>query len=165
MLGPSGRSPHLEAHHFIRSSAMNTFILLLAGGITGTLAMTVFLLIPRWLGWAHIDVIRAGGSLVVGSENRSAFPVGMAIHVGMGIVFAFVYYGFLSLSSLPFNALTGLLLGSLHGVIAMLLVSILIMEHHPNSKYHNRGPATGLAQLGAHMVYGTIVGSIMGLLR
>jgi len=47
----------------------------------------------------------------------------------------------------------------------MLLVSILIMEHHPDSKYHNRGPATGLAQLGAHMVYGTIVGSVASLLR
>lgn len=144
---------------------MNTFILLLSGGVAGTMAMTLFLLIPRWLGWAHVDIIRAGGALVVGSENRSAFPVGMAIHTGMGIVFAFVYYGFLSLSSLPFNALTGLLLGSIHGVIAMLLVSILIMEHHPNSRYHNRGPATGLAQLGAHMLYGTIVGSVMGWLR
>jgi hypothetical protein len=89
----------------------------------------------------------------------------MGLHLGMGIGFAFVYYGFLTLSSLPFNALTGLLLGSIHGVIAMLIVSILIMEHHPNSKYHNRGPATGLAQLGAHMVYGTVVGSVAGLLR
>ena len=143
---------------------MSTFVMLLSGGVAGTLAMTLFLLIPRWVGWAHVDVIRAGGALVVGSDKRSAFPVGMAIHIGMGIGFAFVYYGFLSLSSLPFNALTGLLLGSIHGVIAMLLVSILIMEHHPNSRYHNRGPATGLAQLGAHMVYGTIVGSVMGLL-
>jgi hypothetical protein len=144
---------------------MSTFIMLLLGGVAGTIGMTVFLLLPRWLGWAHVDVIRAGGALVVGSANRFAFPVGMAIHIGMGIGFAFVYYGFLSLSSLPFNALTGLLLGSLHGVVAMLLVSILIMEHHPNSRYHNRGPATGLAQLGAHMLYGGIVGSIVGLLR
>jgi Mg/Co/Ni transporter MgtE len=89
----------------------------------------------------------------------------MGLHILMGIGFAFVYYGFLTLSSLPFNALTGLLLGSIHGVIAMLIVSILIMEHHPNSKYHNRGPATGLAQLGAHMVYGTVVGSVASLLR
>jgi hypothetical protein len=144
---------------------MKTFLFLLAGGFAGTLAMTLFLMLPRWLGWAHVDVIRAGGSLVVGSGNRSAFPVGMGIHIGMGIGFAFVYYGFLSLSSIPFNALTGLLLGSLHGVIAMLLVSILIMEHHPNSRYHNRGPATGLAQLGAHMLYGAIVGSVMGFLK
>ena len=81
----------------------------------------------------------------------------------MGIGFAFIYSGFLSLSSLPFNALTGLLLGSIHGVIAMLLVSILIMEHHPDPLYRNRGPSTGLAQLGAHMLYGTVVGSVVGL--
>jgi hypothetical protein len=144
---------------------MKTFILLLSGGLAGTAAMTGFLLVPRWLGWAHVDVIRAGGSLVVGSGNRSAFPVGLSIHIAMGIGFAFIYYGFLSLSSLPFNALTGLLLGSIHGVVAMLLVSILVMEHHPEARYHDRGPSTGLAQLGAHMLYGIVVGSVVGLLR
>ena len=144
---------------------MKTVIFLLSGGLAGTAAMTFFLLLPRWLGWAHVDVIRAGGSLVVGSSNRSAFPVGLSIHIAMGIGFAFVYSAFLSLSSLPFNALTGLLLGSIHGVIGMLLVSILIMEHHPEARYHDRGPATGLAHLGAHMIYGTIVGLVAGLSR
>jgi hypothetical protein len=144
---------------------MKNSIMLLSGGLAGTVAMTFFLLLPRWLGLAHVDVIRAGGALVVGSGNRSAFPVGLGIHIAMGIGFAFVYSAFLSLSSLPFNALTGLLLGSIHGVIVMLLVSILIMEHHPEQRYHERGPATGLAQLGAHMLYGTIVGLIVGLSR
>jgi hypothetical protein len=144
---------------------MKTSILLLSGGLAGTAAMTFFLLLPRWLGRVHVDVIQAGGSLVVGSGKRSAFPVGMAIHIAIGIGFAFVYSAFLSLSSLPFNALTGLLLGSIHGVIAMLLVSILIMEHHPDPRYHDRGPSTGLAQLGAHMLYGTVVGSAVALLR
>ena len=144
---------------------MKNSIMLLSGGLAGTVAMTFFLLLPRWLGLAHVDVIRAGGALVVGSRNRSAFPVGMTIHIAMGIGFAFVYSTCLSLSSLPFNALTGLLLGSIHGVIVMLLVSILIMEHHPDARYHERGPATGLAQLGAHMLYGTIVGLIVGLSR
>jgi hypothetical protein len=144
---------------------MKTVIFLLSGGLAGTAAMTLFLLLPRWLGRAHVDVIRAGGALVVGSSNPSAFPVGLSIHIAMGIGFAFVYSAFLSLSSLPFNALTGLLLGSIHGVIAMLLVSILIMEHHPEPRYHDRGPATGLAQLGAHMIYGTIVGLVVGLSR
>jgi hypothetical protein len=47
----------------------------------------------------------------------------------------------------------------------MLLVSILIMEHHPDARYHDRGLSTGLAQLGAHMLYGTVVGSVVSLLR
>ena len=145
---------------------MKTSLLLLSAGLAGTVAMTFFLLLPRWLGRVHVDVIQAGGSLVVGSGKPFAFPVGLAIHIAMGIGFAFVYSAFLSLSSqLPFNALTGLLLGSIHGVIAMLLVSILIMEHHPEPRYHDRGPSTGLAQLGAHMLYGTIVGSVVALLR
>ena len=144
---------------------MKNSIMLLSGGLGGTVAMMFFLLLPRWLGRTHVDVIRAGGALVVGSGNRSAFPVGLGIHIAMGIGFAFVYSAFLSLSSLPFNALTGLLLGSIHGVIAMLLVSILIMEHHPDPRYHERGLSTGLAQLGAHMLYGTVVGSFVVLWR
>ena len=144
---------------------MKTSFLLLSAGLAGTVAMMFFLLLPRWLGRTHVDVIRAGGALVVGSGNRSAFPVGLGIHIAMGIGFAFVYSAFLSLSSLPFNALTGLLLGSIHGVIAMLLVSILIMEHHPDPRYHERGLSTGLAQLGAHMLYGTVVGSVVVLWR
>ena len=144
---------------------MKNSIMLLSGGLAGTVAMMFFLLLPRWLGRTHVDVIRAGGALVVGSGNRSAFPVGLGIHIAMGIGFAFVYSAFLSLSSLPFNALTGLLLGSIHGVIAMLLVSILIMEHHPDPRYHDRGVFTGLAQLGAHMLYGTVVGSVVVLWR
>ena len=144
---------------------MKTSLLLLSAGLAGTVAMMFFLLLPRWLGRTHVDVIRAGGALVVGSGNRSAFPVGLGIHIAMGIGFAFVYSAFLSLSSLPFNALTGLLLGSIHGVIAMLLVSILIMEHHPDPRYHDRGVFTGLAQLGAHMLDGTVVGSVVVLWR
>lgn len=144
---------------------MKNSIMLLSGGLAGTVAMMFFLLLPRWLVRTHVDVIRAGGALVVGSGNRSAFPVGLGIHIAMGIGFAFVYSAFLSLSSLPFNALTGLLLGSIHGVIAMLLVSILIMEHHPDPRYHDRGVFTGLAQLGAHMLYGTVVGSFVVLWR
>lgn len=144
---------------------MKTSLLLLSAGLAGTAAMTLFLMLPRWLGRVQVDVIQAGGSLVVGSGKRSAYPVGLAIHIAMGIGFAFIYSAFLKLSSLPFNALTGLLLGSIHGVISMLLVSILIMEHHPEPRYHDRGPSTGLAQLGAHMLYGTVVGSIVALLR
>ncbi|MFM8765466.1 MAG: hypothetical protein ACKOEZ_11615 [Spartobacteria bacterium] len=144
---------------------MKTSLLSLSAGLAGTAAMTLFLMLPRWLGCVQVDVIQAGGSLVVGSGKRSAYPVGLAIHIAMGIGFAFIYSAFLNLSSLPFNALTGLLLGSIHGVIAMLLVSILIMEHHPEPRYHDRGPSTGLAQLGAHMLYGTVVGSIVALLR
>ncbi len=97
--------------------------------------------------------------------NSKAFVTGMGIHLLMGVGFSYLYAAFLGLSHLPFNALTGSLLGSLHGVVVMLLVAILIMEHHPVARYHERGPATGLAQLGAHILYGATVGWVVGLMN
>jgi len=47
----------------------------------------------------------------------------------------------------------------------MLLVAVLIMEHHPVARYHERGPATGSAQLGAHIPYGATVGWVVSLMN
>jgi len=141
---------------------MKIILSLLTGGIAGTAVMTGFLLLPRWMDWGKIDVVRAVGSLMTGRRER-IFRLGLTLHVAMGILFAFLYAGFLSLSRLPFNAMTGLLLGSLHGVIIMLLVCVVIMEHHPVAGYHEKGLGTGMAQLAAHMLYGATVGWIVSI--
>jgi len=143
---------------------MKIILSLLAGGIAGTAVMTGFLLLPRWMDWGKIDVVRAVGSLMTGRRER-IFRLGLSLHVAMGILFAFLYAGFLNLSRIPFNAMTGLLLGSLHGVIIMLLVSIMVMEHHPVAGYHEKGLGTGLAQLVAHMLYGATVGWIVSIIQ
>ena len=143
---------------------MKIILSLLSGGIVGTFMMTAFLLLPRWMSWGKIDVVRAVGSLMTGRRER-IFRLGLLLHVAMGILFAFLYAGFLNLSRLPFNAMTGLLLGCLHGVIIMLLVSIVIMEHHPVAGYHEKGLGTGLAQLVAHMLYGATVGWIVSIMQ
>jgi hypothetical protein len=143
---------------------MKIIISLLTGGIAGTAVMTGFLLLPRWMDWGKIDVVRAVGSLMTGRRER-IFRLGLSLHVAMGILFAFLYAGFLNLSRIPFNAMTGLLLGSLHGVIIMLLVSIMVMEHHPVAGYHEKGLGTGLAQLVAHMLYGATVGWIVSIIQ
>ena len=137
---------------------------LLTGGIVGTFLMTGFLLLPRWMGWGKIDVVRAVGSLMTRRRER-IFRLGLLLHVAMGILFAFLYAGFLNLSHLPFNAMTGLLLGSLHGVIIMLLVCVMIMEHHPIAGYHEKGLGTGLSQLFAHMLYGATLGWIVSIMQ
>ena len=43
---------------------MKSWFPLLMGGLSGTAVMTCFLLIPRWMEWGKIDVIRAVGSLM-----------------------------------------------------------------------------------------------------
>ncbi|MCK9588896.1 MAG: hypothetical protein WC076_00385 [Terrimicrobiaceae bacterium] len=55
--------------------------------------------------------------------------------------------------------------GVIHGIIVMLLVCIVVMEHHPVARYHERGPMTGLAQLMAHILYGLVLGVIVQALQ
>jgi len=126
--------------------------------------MTIVLFIPKWLGWGRVDVIRAVGALIT-RHTHNAFLPGFTLHCVSGIFFAYAYDIILSLSHIPLNALSGLMMGTLHGVVIMLLVAIVIMEHHPIAYYHARGPMTGLAQLFAHMLYGLTVGSVVQLMH
>lgn len=143
---------------------MESIVPLFIGGICGTLVMTTFLLMPRWLGLGKIDVMPAVGSLILHRE-QNVFLAGLLLHLGMGMAFAFVYAAFLGLSHLPFNAMTGALLGTVHGVIVMLLVAIAIMEHHPVARYHEKGLSTGISQLIAHVLYGLTVGTVVGIMH
>lgn len=142
---------------------MNISITPLIAGLAGTAAMTLLLQIPKWINLGNIDIIRAVGALVTQKQERAFLP-GLILHFGAGIIFAYAYVLLLSLSHIPINPLTGLFLGSLHGALIMLLVSITILEHHPIATYHERGPMTGFAQLLAHMVYGLVVGTIVQLM-
>lgn len=135
----------------------------LIGGLAGTLAMTLLLQIPKWIGLGNIDIIRAVGALATRKQKGAFFP-GLILHFSSGIIFAYVYVFILSFSHIPVNSLSGLFLGAVHGAIIMLLVSIMILEHHPIAYYHERGPMTGFAQLLAHMVYGFVVGTVVQLL-
>lgn len=126
--------------------------------------MTVFLLLPRWMGVAKIDVIPAVGALVTGRTENALAP-GLVLHFVSGIFFAYFYWGVLLAMRLPLVGWTGALCGAIHGVIVMLLVCIVVMEHHPIARYHDRGPMTGLAQLIAHLVYGLVVGLVVQALH
>jgi hypothetical protein len=143
---------------------MESIVPLLIGGVCGTLVMTTFLLVPRWMGLGKIDVMPAVGSLIL-RRQQNVFLTGLLVHLGMGMAFAFIYAAFLGLSRLPLNAMTGAMLGTVHGVIVMLLVAITIMEHHPVARYHEKGLSTGISQLVAHILYGLTVGTVVGIMH
>lgn len=142
---------------------MNISIAPLLAGLAGTLAMTLLLQIPKWINLGNIDIVRAVGALAT-RKQEGAFLPGLILHFSAGIIFAYGYVFLLSYSHLPINPLTGLFVGAIHGAIIMLLVSIMILEHHPIAYYHERGPMTGFAQLLAHMVYGVVVGTVVHLM-
>ncbi len=122
--------------------------------------MSAFLLFPRWFGIGNIDIIPAVGALITG-KVENAHGLGYLIHCASGIAFAYIYWGLLVALGLPLTVWTFGMAGFIHGVVVMLLVSIVIMEHHPIARYHERGPMTGLAQLLAHIIYGVVVGLIV----
>ncbi len=139
---------------------MPEYLTPLLAGIVGTAAMTIFLIVPRFLKTENVDIIRAVGALWTKKEEGAWAP-GFVIHFVSGIAFAYIYWFLFGLANLPLNVGTGVLAGAVHGAIVMLLTGIAIQEHHPVSKYQNRGPMTGFMQLLAHVLYGLIVGAIV----
>lgn len=141
---------------------MTPGIIPLIAGLAGTAVMTAFLLLPRWLKLGEVDVIRAVGSLITRRTDNAWLP-GLIVHIASGIIWAYLYLFLLRLLTLPPGIVGFTFAGAIHGVIVMLLVSIVIMEHHPIARYHARGPMTGFMQLVAHVLYGFTVGVVWRL--
>ncbi len=139
---------------------MPEYLIPLIAGIVGTVAMTIFLIVPRFMNVENVDIIRAVGALWTKREDNAWAP-GFVIHFGSGIAFAYIYWFLFGLAGLPLNTGTGVLAGAVHGALVMLFTSIAVMEHHPIRKYQKRGPMTGFMQLLAHVLYGLIVGAIV----
>ena len=137
-----------------------TLVPLLAG-LLGTLIMALLQLLPAKLGWTRVDIIRAAGTYLT-RDSETAFLPGMVMHFAVGIIFAYLYYFAFAFvgGGLPLNALTGMLAGTIHGVIVMLFVTVAVLEHHPVTQYHSRSPMTAFSQILAHAVYWLVVGSV-----
>ena len=131
-------------------------------GLLGTVAYLIFQLLPRQLGIARVDLVRAMGTFV--TKNRdTAFVPGLAISFVLGIVMAYVYYAFISyIRGIPPNWLSGLFYGLVQGAVFMLYTVVVVLEHHPDKNYQRRGPMTGLMQLAANGIFGLVVGAICG---
>jgi glucan phosphoethanolaminetransferase (alkaline phosphatase superfamily) len=133
-------------------------------GLIGTAVMTASLYAIHWRGFAEADMMRALGSIITRSESNS-LPYGMLLHFLSGIVFAFLYvivWSTLPLTELRHYVLLGLVTGFAHGLVVSFMLVILVAEHHPLPRFQNAGIGVALAHLGAHVVYGLIVGVVAG---
>lgn len=135
-------------------------------GIVGTGGMTLFLMIVTKSGIAHADMVRAVGSFVTKSMH-SAFRVGILIHIGWGIFFAFLYTLVIALYEIhnPLSTIgMGMLLGFIHGFSVGMMLVVAVGEHHPVKEFHNPSFAVAVAHMAAHIVYGFLVGMVVGLM-
>lgn len=148
-----------------------------AAGLIATAVMVFFLYLPRLWNRPTYDVMGALGSAMTGKEGQQSRFMGTTVYFLGGIAFALLY-GWIVLAmldapravSLPrwpafagtpvevdlLYPVFGALVGLVHGIVVAFLVTVVVIEHHPISKYRSRLHLVP-SQVLAHVVYGATV--------
>jgi hypothetical protein len=138
----------------------------LIAGVIGTAGMTIFLQIITKTGVANADMVRALGSLFTKSLD-SAFSVGIVIHTISGIIFAFIYAIIITsfnLQGIIKSASAGTIMGFIQGGIVGFVLVTSVAENHPLPDFQKAGFSVAVVHWLAHVIYGFIVGLIVGLI-
>jgi hypothetical protein len=150
------------------------------GGIAGTLILTTMLRAASELRITRIDLPFLLGTVVT-VDRRRAKLIGYLVHVVIGLLFSLAYYvGFVGLRRSGW--LLGAGFGAIHGLFAVtVLVNVLLPVVHPRMGDSsssvdsaalleapgflllNYGRATPVVTLGAHVIYGAVVGGFVSL--
>jgi hypothetical protein len=56
------------------------------------------------------------------------------------------------------------MIGIFHGVVFSFLLVILVAEHHPLEQFREAGSEVAIAHLAGHIIYGLILGTLVGIL-
>ena len=150
----------------------------IAGGFVGTLVMTTIMRGASELGLTRIDFALLLGT-TVSDNRRKARAIGYVFHFILGIAFALAYGGFFAIIGRS-GWLLGALLGALQAIFnGTVLVNVLLPVVHPRIGTPetaaneialieppgflmlNYGRRSFLVVLGAHIVYGAVVGWVV----
>lgn len=147
-----------------------------AAGLIATSIMLFFLYLPRlWDGQVY-DVLGAFGSAITGREDSRSTFIGSLLYYAGGIAFALLYgWLVLTLMDAPSGAgvpqvivlsspvvinlvypMMGLMVGLGHGGLVALLVTIVVIEHHPLQRFRDRYTLV-VSQIIGHLVFGATV--------
>jgi len=135
-------------------------------GIVATTVMTLIVESAYYLGIAKINLLRALGSLITRSENKS-LVVGFAVHYSVGIFFALFYATLLTYApttSVATSIAIATFAGFLHGLVVGILFTILIAEHHPLLQFRSTGFGDVFVHIVAHASFGFSVGATLTLM-
>ena len=137
----------------------------LVAGLLGGIAMEGVLWLLGRGGWAKADMIVALGSMFTKSR-ATAWRVGAMLHIVSAIGFAMAYtllIHSLGFTRMPFSAALGAGVGFLHGLIVSLGLVWIVAEQHPLEEFNEAGMAIGLSHILGHVVYGAVVGFVVGI--
>ena len=144
---------------------MKSILIIILSGILGTGGMSLVMWLITRSGLANADMVRAVGSIYTRSYENALLP-GIIMHFTAGIIFAFLYVLFLSLFSLgSVGAYIGMgaMTGVFHGLVVSFLIVVLVAEHHPIEQFQKAGSEVAVAHLVGHIIYGLIVGAVIGI--
>ncbi len=135
-------------------------------GIIATAGMEVFLQSITKSGIANADMTRAVGSFFTKSLD-TAYKVGILIQTFSGIIFAFIYtviITYFGVKGILNNAGAGALIGFIHGAVVGFVLVATVAENHPLPEFREAGFAVAVVHWAAHILYGLLVGVIIGLM-
>lgn len=134
-------------------------------GLLGGAAMIGAMWLMTERGIARGNMIVALGGLVTKARSN-AFRVGLILHTISAIGFAMVYAMlmlWIGATALPYSLYIGIGVGVLHGLLVSLMLVWVVADEHPFEEYTDAGLAVGLTHLLGHIVYGAVVGVVIGI--
>jgi hypothetical protein len=152
---------------------MNVLDVLL-GGFLATAAVAMALATAQGLGYSRVSFPLILGTMVT-SDRNLAMPIGTAMHMVIGIIFAFLYAAIFDEVGSA-TVWFGVLLGIGHALFMLLIVLPLLPGLHPRMASELQGPTptrqlqppgflalhygrgTPLVTIMAHVLYGGLLG-------
>jgi hypothetical protein len=136
---------------------------MLAGAL-GAGMMSLFVWALTEMGISDVRMLAVIGTLVT-RKQENASMVGGFIHLAAGMIFG-VFYGYVLVSinhpGVGLNMLYGAVAGFLHGLIVAMILVAMVADEHPLKEFRQRGLSVAMAHWVAHLLYGLVVGAIIG---
>ncbi|MEO6982991.1 MAG: DUF6789 family protein [Edaphobacter sp.] len=126
------------------------------GGLVGTIAMTLMMMFVAPMMGVHMDIAKG-----IAGMMGSSHAVGLAVHFLNGTIIFPAIFVFLLFRILPGSALVK---GLVWGGILWAMLEILVMPMMGMGVFGSNGPGMkgALAALLSHLVYGALLGGIVG---
>lgn len=149
---------------------------MILGALIAALAMTAVMSGARMLGLSRLSLPLLLGTMATPNRDH-AIPIGIAMHVAMGMLFALPYFGIFALLE-EVTWWLGALLGAGHAAITHLVLFPALPGLHPRMASERDGPAptptleppgplglnygkgTPLVSLLAHVIFGALLGAV-----
>ncbi|MGH7885815.1 MAG: hypothetical protein ACRENO_08990 [Thermodesulfobacteriota bacterium] len=142
-------------------------LIIIISGVAATSAMALFMDQLSKKNIANANMVKALGTIFTKNQSEG-YSLGLKLHYIAGVIIAFVYAALISLFTPSLYAGyvgLGAMVGLFHGFAFSFLLVIAVAEHHPIEEFRTAGFGVALAHLAGHIVYGLVLGAVIGLFR